>query len=57
MALCVTLLIVTLLLGVPAAMLDHYGTRLVHRYGPPAPVPVHTRCVNHSGEPPGCPGG
>jgi hypothetical protein len=52
-----TLLIVTLLLCVPAAMLDHDGRRLLHRYGPQAPAPTHTRCVNYSGEHPGCPGG
>ncbi|WP_345637282.1 hypothetical protein [Rugosimonospora acidiphila] len=56
-ALCVTLLIVTLLLCVPAAWLDHAGTRLRHQYGPRPPAPAHTRCVNYSGAPPGCPGG
>jgi hypothetical protein len=43
MALCVALVIVTLLLCVPAAWLDHAGTRLRHQYGPQAPAPRRPR--------------
>jgi hypothetical protein len=56
-ALSVTLLILTLALCIPAAMLGRFGLHQVHEHGRPRPpAPVHNGCVPRSGGK-SCPGG